>query len=144
MSSSTEPFTSQPKPRGIIRGGPNPGGFKKGDDPRRAGGMRVYDGQTLAQMARQRGPKCIELWERAIDDEDLPWPVRLRASELMMDRGYGKAVSVIETHSRPLESLSNEELEAIAAGQAPRLPITLQGEAVAVPLAVNLAVSGDE
>lgn len=97
--------------------------------------MRIYDGLTLSQMARKHARTCVALWLRAVRDEQLPFPVRLKASELIMDRGYGKAVSVIETHSRPIESLTLAELEAIAAGEQPRFPVTIEGEAV--PLAVE-------
>lgn len=122
-------INEQPR-RGLKPGQPNPGGFRKGDDPRRAGGMRIYDGLTLAQMAREYGPECIDLWVKAMRDEELPWPVRLKASEYIVDRGYGKAVSIIETQSRSLQSMTLAELEAIARGEQPRFPITIEGEAV--------------
>mgnify|MGYP000726773654 CR=1 FL=1 len=70
-------------------------------------------------MAREEAPQCLALWVRAVADETAPWPVRLRASELIVERAHGKAVSLIDmqvTHNRPLESLTVEELEAIAAG----------------------------
>jgi hypothetical protein len=92
--------------------------------------MRIYDGLTLAQMAREYGPECIDLWVKAMRDEELPWPVRLKASEYIVDRGYGKAVSIIETQSRSLQSMTLAELEAIARGEQPRFPITIEGEAV--------------
>lgn len=120
--------------RGLKPGMRNPGSFKSGYDPRRIGGTRVYDGMTLAQMARKHGPEVLELWLRAMRDEELPWPIRLKASEYIMDRGFGKAVAVIETTPRSLASLSNDELEAIAAGESPRLPITFEGEAEEVSL----------
>jgi len=41
----------------------------------------------------------------------------------------GKAVQVLDTTSRPISSLTAEELEAIASGEAPRLPITINGDA---------------
>ncbi len=131
MSSDPLPFELRPRgDRGLTAGQPNPGGFKKGDDPRRAGGTRIYDGLTLAQMARAYGPECIELLVRAMRDEANAWPVRLKASEYILDRGYGRAVNIIETQSRSLQSLTLEELEAIAAGEQPRFPLLIEGEAV--------------
>lgn len=131
--------------RGLKPGQKHSGSFRSGHDPRRPQATKLYDGMTISQMARTRGPECLELWSSAMRDERNPWPVRLRASELIMDRGYGKAVAVIETHSRPIHSLSREELELIASGELPRLPITLEGEAVgAEPLAVSEAVNGEE
>lgn len=129
--------------RGIKPGGPNPGGFRNGDDPRRAGGLKIYDGMTLAQMARQQGPACLALLARARDDENVPWKDRIRASEIILDRGYGKAVSTLEVRDvRPIESLSRSELLAIASGIAPQLPITVDGEAVEVRPTANVTAQG--
>jgi len=117
--------------RGLRPGQVHSGSFRPGDDPRRPNGLKLYDGMTLAQMARKRTPKCLELLERAMEDESCPWAVRVRASEILLDRGHGRAVSVIEmsvTHERPITSLTRDELRAIAAGQAPRTPIVIDAE----------------
>jgi len=122
-----------PKRRGLKPGQPNPGAFKKGDDHRRAHGMVIVDGMTFTAKARELGPAVLEWWDTIWRDEKHPIPVRLRASELIVERGYGKAVSVIDmsiTHSRPLVTLSVEELEAIASGEQPRFPIAVEGEAI--------------
>jgi hypothetical protein len=108
------------------------GQFKKGDDPRRLGGAKLYGGMTLAQMARKRTPECLALLTKAMQGEDVPWPVRVRAAEILLDRGHGKAVSVVEmnvTHNRTLADLTMDELHALAAGEQPRMPITFDGEA---------------
>lgn len=63
---------------------------------------------------------------------------------MILDRGYGKAVSIIETHSVPIQALSRDELRRIAAGELPRLPITIEGEAVDVTLAVAEAVQEEQ
>lgn len=126
-------------PRGLRPGQKHSGSFRKGDDPRRPQGQRLYDGMTVAQIARLHGPECIELWLKAMGDEKAPWNARIRAAELVMERGHGKAISVVDmqvTHHRPLVTLSTEELEAIAAGEIPELPITIDGEAVTVPQTV--------
>ena len=125
----------QTRRRGLTPGHPNPGGFKPGFDPRRVGGSRLFDGKTLAQLAREATPECVALLKGCITDEEQKMSDRLRAAELMLDRGWGKAVSVIDmtvTQSRNVRSLSNEELEAIARGESPRLPITVDGEAAEV------------
>lgn len=96
---------------------------------------------TVAQIARLHGPRCIELWVRAMEDESVPWAARIRASELVMERGHGKSISVIDmqvTQHRPLNALTTQELEAIAAGDLPRLPVTIDGESVAVSDAVPM------
>jgi hypothetical protein len=123
---------------GLKPGQRHTGSFQKGVDPRRRG--YVHDGKTFAAMAREEAPQCLALWVRAVADEAAPWPVRLRASELIVERAHGKAVSLIDmqvTHSRPLESMTVEELEAIAAGtdQAPSAPLQLDGPAQHITLA---------
>jgi hypothetical protein len=116
----------------------HPGQFKKGEDSRRAGGgMRLYDGYTLSELARKRTPECINLLVRAMQGEDVPWPVRVRATEILLDRGHGRAVSLVEmnvTHNRDITSLTRDELRAIAAGHVPSTPITctVEGEAFEV------------
>jgi hypothetical protein len=125
------PMQDETRRRGPKPGGPNPGGFRRGDDPRRACGLKVYDGMTLAAMARKLGPECLRFWHRAMNDESVPWKDRLRASELITDRGFGKAVTTLEVRSaQPIESLSRSELMAIASGMTLNLPITINGEAV--------------
>jgi hypothetical protein len=128
-----EPHTNaQPRTRGMRTGQPNPGAFKKGDDPRRAGGLKVVNGKTLAQLAREHTPEAVALVARCITDETQRMCDRLRASELILDRGWGRPTSVVEmnvTHGRALNTLTMQELEALARGETPRLPITLEGEA---------------
>jgi hypothetical protein len=117
--------------RGLRPGQIHSGSFRKGDDPRRAGGLKIYDGMTLAQMARQHGPACLQFLRRAMDDEAVPWKDRIRASEIILDRGFGKAVATVEVRdARPIESLSRQELMLIASGAMPPLPITIDGEVV--------------
>lgn len=108
------------------------GQFRKGHDPRRLGGAKLFDGMTVAQIARKSTPRAIALLERAMDEEAAPWAVRIRAAEILLDRGHGKPVSVVEmqvNHTRDIATLTRDELRAIAAGHAPRTPITFDGEA---------------
>lgn len=99
----------------------------------------------MAQMARLHGPTCIEFLSRVLRDDAAPLRDRIRATELLLDRGHGKAVSVVEmqvTHSRDARSLTRAELEAIAAGQPPRTPITLDGEASEPGITATHTASG--
>jgi hypothetical protein len=107
-----------PKRRGLKPGQVHSGSFKKGDDPRRPCGMATIDGIKFADMARQLGPAVMEWWDQVWRDERHPVPVRLRASELIVERGYGKAPLNIDVNvNRPLNTLSREELMAIAGAQ---------------------------
>lgn len=113
-------------------GQPNPGAFRKGEDSRRAGGLKIVNGKTLAQLAREATPECVALLRGCITDDEQKMSDRLRAAELMLDRGWGKAVSIIDmtvTSNRTLDSLTNAELEALARGETPQTPITIEGEA---------------
>jgi hypothetical protein len=126
-------YDEPPKRPGLKPGQRHSGQFQKGADPRRANSIVIADGITLAAKARELGPAILEFWDSLWRDEKHPLPVRIRASELIVERGYGKAVSTLDvnvTHRRPLTSLTVEELEAIAHGEQPRLPVTINGEAI--------------
>lgn len=135
---------TEPRRPGLKPGQRHAGSFRKGDDPRRTGGAKLYDGMTVAQMCRLQGPRSVEFLTRVRDDEGAPLSARIRAVELMLDRGYGKAVSVVDmqvTHTRDLRTLSRDELKAIAAGETPRIPVTLNGQAIDVtPITVPSTV----
>lgn len=112
----------------------NAGHFKKGFDRRRV--RRYYDGKTLAQIAREHTPEAIELLRSVIADPDEKTSDRLRAAEYLLNRGYGKPVSVVQMEvndTSEIRELTREALLALANGQAPNLPVTLDGEALAVP-----------
>lgn len=44
----------------------------------------------MMELARASAPKALELAARYIDDDELDPRVRLKAAELLLDRGYGK------------------------------------------------------
>jgi hypothetical protein len=132
MHATTQLMQDQPR-RGLKPGQRHSGQFRKGDDPRRPHGLTLTDGVTFAAKARELGPAILDFWDALWRNEAAPLPVRLRASELIVERGHGKAVSVIDmsiTNSRPLVTLSVEELEAIASGEQPRFPIAVEGEVI--------------
>jgi hypothetical protein len=135
----------QPKPRrGLKPGQRHAGSFARGFDPKRRG--YFYDGKSFAQMAQEEAPECLDLWVRARDDENVAWPIRLRASELIVERAYGKAASVIDMqviHTRPLSTMSDDELLRIATEPVQALTFDAdQMDQFAGELAVPLAVEG--
>jgi hypothetical protein len=137
----------QPKHRrGLKPGQRHAGQFTSGFDPRRRG--YYYDGKSFAQMAAEHAPQCLDLWVRAVGDENAPWPIRIRASELIVERAYGKSASVIDmqvTHNRPLSAMTDDELLRIVSGEPSRTPVTIDGgtyEVISQELAVPLAVDG--
>lgn len=74
-------------------------------------------GYNLSQMCKIRTPDCVRFWERVLHDEEAPLRDRLRASELLMDRGHGRAVQAIDvtTHKAP-DDYTRADLLAIALG----------------------------
>lgn len=88
-----------------INGLPPPEGtpFKKGHDPRRFVPGGNHRRMTLAEHARKlthKGLKVIEMVLDGVDDEgnrtDYPIKDRVRAAEIVFDRGYGRSVSVVD------------------------------------------------
>ena len=133
-ANAMQTMTNTPGRRGLKPGQRHAGQFRKGDDPRRIGALKLADGTTLAQKARQLGPAILEFWDELWRDESVPLPVRIKASENILERGYGKAVSTIDlsvTENRPARALTMQELEAIAA----------QGHVIEGELAVSEAVA---
>jgi hypothetical protein len=56
---------------------------------------------------------------------------RLKAAEMVVDRGWGRPVTTVNMETSDvaeLRELTMEALLAIAAGQVPSLPVTLDGE----------------
>ena len=134
--------------RGLRKGQRHAGSFAPGFDPRRRG--YFYDGKSFSQMAAEHAPECLDLWVRAVSDENAPWPIRIRASELIVERAYGKAASVIDmqvTHNKPLTSMTDEELLRILDAEMDRPALTIDADQVdnlVNQLAVDLAVEPDE
>lgn len=76
-------------------------------------------GYNISQMCKIRTPDCVRFWERLLHDEEAPLRDRLRASELLMDRGHGKAVQAIDVNPhKSADDYSREELVAIAFGRS--------------------------
>ena len=103
-----------------------PGQFKKGNDPRRMTAIKVLpDGRTLAQLCRSHAPEAIEAVVAVMrgkdpeSGEDKDWPIaaRLRAAELLLERGFGKAPAVVQVESQELDlsKLGREALQRIVA-----------------------------
>ena len=128
---------------GLRKGQIHSGSFKPGNDARRVG--YYYDGKSFSQIAREHAPKAIALWVQCLGDDSVPWPTRIRASELIVERAHGKAVSVIDmnvTANRSIVALTTDELEAIVAGELLSLPIAnIEGEHIGstVPNTVDTA-----
>lgn len=122
-----------PSRRGLKPGQRHSGQFKKGDDPRRVSGQPCHDGMTFARRAREMGPAVLEWFNELWQDETVLLSTRISAAKEILDRGFGKAVSTLDINvsdTRQLNTLTIEELEAIAHGEQPRFPIAVDGEVI--------------
>lgn len=72
----------------------NPGGRPKG----------------IAAKAREHTDKAVEVLAEALDDEDRR--VRIAAANSLLDRGYGKPITMTADVSRKLDELGDDELAA--------------------------------
>lgn len=72
----------------------NPGGRAKG----------------IGARAREHTDRCIEVLAEALDDDDKR--TRIAAAKELLDRGYGKAVSMSADVTNRLDDLDDETLSA--------------------------------
>lgn len=118
----------------------NPGAFKRGHDPRRAVGLRLVNGRTLASYAREYTVEAVQVLAEVLRDPQQKACDRLKAAEYLLDRGWGKAVSVVQMEvndTAEIRELTREALLALANGHAPALPVTIDGQVIAVSDAVQ-------
>lgn len=120
--------------RGLKRGDFNPGGFKKGDDPRRYTRKNMLvpgTTQTLPELCRLRTLEALDVIVRIVKDKNAPVDVRRKAADSLLDRGWGKAEQAIRvednTTERDLKSMSTTELMALLMAKQDE-ERTLEGE----------------
>lgn len=115
-------------PRGLKPGQKHSGSFMPVHDPRRVQHMK-FGGRTIAELAREVCPQAIELLTKAMQAEEVPWPARIQAANSLLDRGIGRAVTVIDmqvVHKTDPTQMSDEELLKVIEGSA--VDITVQEE----------------
>ena len=87
-------------------------------------------------MCRHMTTDVVALLHQIIKGEhpDATVADQLKAATLVLDRGYGRAVSVVEMHvteaPKTVRQLSREELVQLANGEVLSLPVTIEGEVV--------------
>lgn len=96
---------------------PPSNGFKKGQSGNPAGRAKPSAEELdLRAAARLKAPEAlitiIQLMTESQNDA-----VKLKAAEIVLDRGYGKATQTVEMNvKRSVNELSDAELHAIASG----------------------------
>lgn len=134
-------------PQGLRPGMRHSGSFQPGTDPRRLENFqprRLPDGRTLASIARQYTEESVMVLVQVVrgEMEGVKVGDQLRAAEILLDRGWGKAVSVVAmdvNDNRQMGTLSRAELMVIAAGAV----VDGQATDITVPNTVNDANSGE-
>lgn len=96
----------------------NTGRWKKGESGNKSGRPKVP--KELQSRIRSVFPEVIEFWIETMKDETARVDYRLRASENLADRAYGKAPQQvdanIETHETvDISKLSKKDKEGILA-----------------------------
>jgi hypothetical protein len=133
-------------PQGLRPGMRHTGSFQPGNDPRRLENFqprRLPDGRTLASIARQYTEDSVNILVSVVRGELAGVKVgdQLKAAEILLDRGWGKAVSVVAmdvNDSRQMGALSRAELMVIAAGAV------IDGEATDITARITATTKNTE
>jgi hypothetical protein len=87
--------------------------------------------ESLARMCRKMTPDVVQLLHTIIKGEhpDATVGDRLKAAQLVLDRGFGRAVSVVEMHvtetPKDVRQLSREQLVRLANGEVIEIASTI-------------------
>lgn len=83
-------------------GGRRPGAGRKK-------GVVAETKRTLAESARELGPRMLQVLANIAEDPDQPASSRVSAANHILERGYGKAVAPVETEQNdPLANILAE------------------------------------
>ena len=119
---------------GLKPGQRHAGQFKPGFDPKRASispstlnATATYGGKTLAQLARDITPEYFTVLREAAVRDDVPWAVRVSASQYLADRGWGRASQTLDVNVNHTGSVSLAETLRLMASVSPELLEKLAG-----------------
>lgn len=117
------------------------GSFKPGNDARRYA-QYLPNGRTLASLARDYTEDAVNVLVSVVkgDMADVKVSDRIRAAEILLDRGYGKAKETVqlELTTSNVTTLTRDQLRAIAAGAV------IEGEATVVTTSLPPATDEEQ
>ncbi|GAA4827343.1 hypothetical protein GCM10023232_27020 [Sphingosinicella ginsenosidimutans] len=93
--------------------------FKKGQsgNPGGRAKVRLADGRTLTDLAREHTEEAVQTLADIMRDEKAPPAARVAAADKILNRGWGQApqtITLAEVPTPPdLSSLTEEQLEAL-------------------------------
>jgi len=99
--------------------------WKKGQSGNPAGRPRVM--KEVVEACRKAGPDMIKTLIKIVQDEKAHTSARVRAAEIILDRGYGKAPQVVEFAVR---QLTDAEVERKARAILMKREVQLEKERV--------------
>lgn len=93
--------------------------FKKGQSGNPGGRARVrlVDGRTLTDLAREHTAEAVETLVEIMRDRTAPAAARVAASDKILNRGWGQAPQTInlteDREPRDMSGMTDEQLEAL-------------------------------
>jgi hypothetical protein len=90
--------------------------FVKGQSGNPAG--RPRQDKTITELAREHGPRAIQVLAELMNDEKVPASTRALAADCILDRAYGKPPllnALAVSDNRDVRDLTDEELLRIIA-----------------------------
>lgn len=81
----------------------------------------IINGVHVPTLAREYGPEAIRTLADIMRDKEAPPAPRVKAAEVLLNRGFGLAPAVVTVLSelRDAEEYTDEELAAALAGEEP-------------------------
>jgi uncharacterized protein (UPF0147 family) len=83
---------------------------------------RPKSDQTVTELAREHGPRAIQVLAQLMNDEKVPASTRAMAADRILDRAYGKPPQLNTTDAEQFRracDMTDDELARIASGGGP-------------------------
>jgi hypothetical protein len=95
------------------------GRFRQGQSGNPTGRRTDKAAQDARALARASTHEAIETLREIMLDKRASSAARVSAASILLDRGHGKAIQAINANVTSFETLTDDQLLAIASGSAP-------------------------